>query len=140
MTDNEIIKALEDNEIVEALECCLSDNPPCYRCKYDGDTTTVDECMGKLMKDTLDLINRQKAEIERLTNIVDDGAEVCHNCHSKYAEKIKQVKAEAVKEVVNRLQKLIISQLGCSTMEKKEAYYFCLDVIDNIEKEMAGDN
>ena len=48
-------------------------------------------------------INRQNTEIERLTNIVDDGAEVCHNCHSKYAEKIKQAKADAIKEFADEV-------------------------------------
>lgn len=58
MTDEQIIKALES--------CCMSDIPPCATCKYDVDTITCDECMGELMKDALELINRQKAENEKL--------------------------------------------------------------------------
>lgn len=57
MTDTDIIKAMED---------CTSNTPPCTNCKYDGDSTTCDECMGRLMKDALDLINRFKAENKRL--------------------------------------------------------------------------
>lgn len=63
--DNDAPK-MTDEQIIDALACCLSDNPPCFACKYDGDTTTVDECMGELMKDAFDLINHQKVEIERL--------------------------------------------------------------------------
>lgn len=57
---------MTDNEIARALECCLSDTPPCTTCKYDNNTITVDECMGDLMKDALDLINRQQARIKEL--------------------------------------------------------------------------
>ena len=58
---------MTDEQIRKALKCCLSDKPPCMTCKYDAESITVDECMGKLMEDALDLINRQKAEIEKLT-------------------------------------------------------------------------
>ena len=60
---------MNDEQLKKALERCLSDSPPCAACKYDGDTFTVDECMGKLMKDALDLINRQKAEIEHFREV-----------------------------------------------------------------------
>lgn len=49
------------------------------------------------------------------------------------------LKTEAIKEVVGKLEKPILSQLGISTLEKKEAFFFCLDEIDKIEKEMVGD-
>lgn len=88
---------MTDNEIIKALECCLGDNPPCFACKYDGDTTTVDECMGALMKDAFDLINRQKAEIERLQK---------ENEQFAYIGKLySEIKAEAVKEFAELLNK-----------------------------------
>lgn len=59
-------RSLTDNEIKKALERCTSDIPPCISCKYDADSITCDGCMGELMKDALDLIDRRDAEIERL--------------------------------------------------------------------------
>ena len=63
MTD----KKPTDSEIVKALECCASvDNGCSTDCPlYGGD----DSCFSTLLKPTLDLINRQKAEIERLLKI-----------------------------------------------------------------------
>jgi GTP-binding protein EngB required for normal cell division len=56
---------LTDKEIVKALECC-SINKKCTGC-YFNTQTTDDMCPRVLMRNTLDLINRQKQEIEELT-------------------------------------------------------------------------
>ena len=55
---------MTDNEIIKALECCINeDGTKCNECPYDR----YCEMLGnKMLNDTLDLINRQKAEIERL--------------------------------------------------------------------------
>ena len=88
----------------------------------------------------IDTLKSQKAESERLTNIVDDGAEVCHNCHSKYAEKIKQAKAEAIKEFAERLKEHKID-VDVSFGYGREVYTEAVAVIeiDNLVKEMAGE-
>ena len=120
---------MTDNEIIKALECCNKDD--CDNCPND-----FGNCYANLAGYALDLINRQKAEIERLTNIVDDGAEVCHNCHSKYAEKIKHTKAEAVKEL---LEKFIKEYRHCDVdTEMNIGAIFC--TIKWIVKEMIGEN
>jgi hypothetical protein len=60
-----------DEEVIKALECCVKDDiidssnhEICFECplKYDND------CSCNLRKRILDLINRQKAEIETLEN------------------------------------------------------------------------
>lgn len=51
---------MTDNEIIKALECCMNACKECPFKKYG------EECAAKLNKCALDLINRQKAEIERL--------------------------------------------------------------------------
>ena len=66
---------MTDNEIVKALECCTS-KMQCFDCpRFDGNwgMRAFTHCDTKLKSDALDLINRQKAEIERLK----DG---CANC------------------------------------------------------------
>ena len=91
---------MTDNDIKKALECCLGDIPPCTTCKYEFGTNTVDECMGKLMQDALDLINRQQAEIERL-NIRN---KVLTEITKNYDWKFSKVKSEAIKEFAERLK------------------------------------
>lgn len=54
---------MTDDEIVKALDCC--DNCFCDECAYKS---KLFHCKEDLCHDALDLINRQKAEIERLRN------------------------------------------------------------------------
>ena len=55
---------MKDNDIIKALEYC-ADGGQCGDCGYDIKSA---KCIAKIMKDSIDLINRQKAEIERLRN------------------------------------------------------------------------
>lgn len=59
MSDNDIIKALE---FCESLTCECTSECPMF---YNG-TNSISDCRGELHKNTLDLINRLKAENERL--------------------------------------------------------------------------
>lgn len=56
MTDNEIIKALE------YCEDSADTDKHCLKCPYCNESY----CLDKMMADALFLINRQKAEIDRL--------------------------------------------------------------------------
>lgn len=56
-------KMLTDEEIVKALEACMN-GKGCEVCPYFEKGI---DCIRRSEKDTLDLIHRQKAEIERLT-------------------------------------------------------------------------
>ncbi len=121
LTDNEIKKALEEYSVK-------------YNLTYNG----------KQAKATLDLINRLQAENERLKNdlneiiveyqrlddTVTNGAEVCHNCHLKYAEKIKQAKAEAYKECIEKVKKRA-ELSSCSNAVNT--------IADNVLKELVGE-
>lgn len=79
---------MTDNEIIKALECCSSTSIlDCADCPYWG---TRRSCGVKQMKkDALNLINRQKAEIEEL---------------QKYKHDYYVLKAKAVKEFAKRLK------------------------------------
>lgn len=58
-----------DEEVIKALECHADLDVSCYgRCKYANEM----RCGSKMAKDALALINRQKAEIERLQVELDD--------------------------------------------------------------------
>ena len=55
---------MRDEEIIKALECCK--NGCKSRCPRMYSCDTVLECKAELMEYSLDLINSQQAEIERL--------------------------------------------------------------------------
>ena len=61
---------MTDNEVIKALECCSrwELTKDCSECAYESSDGI---CRENLFSDTLDLINRQKAEIERLNKEVD---------------------------------------------------------------------
>lgn len=53
---------MTETEIIKALECCLHSGERCNKCELNG----FHDCIALHPKDILDLINRQKTEIERL--------------------------------------------------------------------------
>ena len=135
MTD----KKLTDNEIIKALECCS-----CETIMYCEDQCPFyKKCMKDepLSKYALDLINRQKSEIERLKSAND---EKFHQWHI-LAEKSKQyyadlyneakyiLKSEAVKEFAERLKEETL------TTDKFGEILLVQD-IDNLVKEMVDDD
>ena len=122
MTDNEIIKAFENCFIkMDAAYCKIC---PYYKGMCND---------SQLAKDTLDLINRQKAEIERLT----DKAERATNAYFIKVEQRKNAKAEAIKEFAERLRYALIINNEHNTIVFD--YDFTLETIDNLVKEMVGD-
>lgn len=57
---------MTDNEIVKALYCCLQKDGNCDDCPYKGYQCISEKGENVFYKDILDLINRQKADIENL--------------------------------------------------------------------------
>ena len=81
---------MTDNEIIKALECCIKGNHCRSDCHYDSEDDSCIECTSKLAKASLDLINRQQAEIERLKSDNDILSKNLHNlCKELEAEKIR---------------------------------------------------
>lgn len=122
---------MTDNEIIKALECHTGKvSKRCQVCPY---TIYGCYCLDHLHPDLLDLINRQKAEIERLKGWQD----------LLKAEKHSLIKAEAVKEFAERL-KATTMKCGIEHIEyydKPPIYKLVPFVddedIDNLVKEMA---
>ena len=80
---------MTNEEIFEAVKSC-SDGT-CSKCPLKDDYEDVEECMDRLMCYALDLIERQQAEIEQLTDKqtpnskrapFDNEAITCGNCDS----------------------------------------------------------
>ena len=65
---------MTDNEIIKALECC--DYYKCFSCPLRRDNN----CLYNLRNYAIDIINRQKAEIERLNAELEDKQFRCDSC------------------------------------------------------------
>lgn len=133
---------MTDNEIIKALECCPqgNSNHNCSKCNYRSDD--IGYCFENLMKDALDLINRQQAEIERLNEEVDRLSQ-CVLYHEGHI-------ADAIKEFADKLKE----QDGynnhvfddCASILVPEEYLKGRDekikevwnTIDSLVKEMVG--
>lgn len=137
---------MTDTEIIKALECCRDCNcKECPACRIiDGGThcTEIDE------EEILDLINRQKAEIERLQKIIVGFMDEVGTWSNKYDVDISnilklpllakedwnirnKIKAEAVKEFAERLKKKAHSYFLANLIWIVE-----IDDINNLVKEM----
>ena len=127
---------MTDNEIIKALECCKKDD--CYNCPND-----FGNCYANLAGFALDLINRQKAEIERLQETI---------CMlTKTGRFYSKVRAEAIKEFAERLKETICQEnelyekcvKDMLTFDYQRGYADSNDrfvwCIDNLVKEMVGD-
>lgn len=88
---------MTDKEITKALECHTSQG--CADCPYDKGL--LEPCIGQVMKDALDLINRQQAKIKRLEMDKEQlEIDVSNaNCNFGNMELLyKDARAEAIKE------------------------------------------
>ncbi|MBQ8893388.1 MAG: hypothetical protein IJ043_03155 [Clostridia bacterium] len=125
---------MTDNEIVKALECCANNPNDCI-CTESKCPLFGQKCIDILSKDALDLINRQKAEIERLKSgckkLVEKQNLYKENIQATREYQIEQAKAEAIKEFAERLKKEAFFDTGWCVMP--------VDCIDNLVKEMVGD-
>ena len=132
---------MTDNEIVKALEGMIQ-----FADTVGGSVLNMVDV--KTLKNILDLINRQKAEIERLNK---QNLSVIE--HLKKARKqLKTAKAEAIKEFAERLKETdgnnnhtfddCASILVSEEYQKGRREKACemWKTIDNLVKETVGDN
>lgn len=133
MTD----KKITDEEIIKVLECCAdSKNYQCNKCPLYADCEKA-----SIAENALDLINRQKSEIERLKEcpkcVYEYDGEVTEYCVQGPCSNFKtveQIKAEAYKEFAERLKEKIWD------VDCRVGYVQVVDMgdIDETLKEMVG--
>ncbi len=104
MTDNEIIKAFQ-------MRTLKGEHPGFVLCGQ-----------------TVDLINRQKAEIERLTNAYKQ----CAWERDAFLDELKTAKSESIKEFAERLKENVDL---CSKYLQEDFP----EIVDNLVKEMVGE-
>lgn len=138
MTD----KKFTDEEIIKALMCHFNeelDEEPfqCVDCPLYNDTSP--SCTEALKSYVLDLINRQKAEIERLRAKVETRTQEKLALGRIYTQKLKTVKYEvyyeANKEFAERIRECCDLNNDLST----DAWLSITADIDCVLKEMGGE-
>lgn len=119
---------LSDTEIIKAFKCLCGEEIFCRECKYSGHIY-YPECRQQVAKDTLDLINRLKADKEKLVNIPPkDPMDFCGVVCNYAEELIEKAKSEARKEFAERLKR----RMGFCDLPN----VIVRDHIDNLLKEM----
>ncbi len=121
---------MTDADIIKALECCVTIDG-CKKCPR-GKNGKICKDYNEFIRAILDLINRQKAEIIRLEDILRCQADgiIELNCQ------VAQAKSSAVKEFAERL-KITFPPREDARCTLDDCY--TLDIIDNLAKEMVGD-
>lgn len=118
---------MTDEQIIRALECCkIGECDDCPFCNVKED------CEVELPEEALNLINRQKAEIERLNKAIKGREQLVNTLNKCY----KQAKSEAIKEFANRLKNsngFYDSIRAIGNVDKMDCVVNC---IDNLVKEM----
>lgn len=90
---------MTDNEIIKYMQCVIGNDANCSECTYQK-ALPFPSCRMMCAKNALDLINRQKAEIERL-NIELQSMRSAANSYKWHYE---TAKSEAIKEFAERLK------------------------------------
>ena len=124
---------MTDNEIIKALPKVLYGGHGCSKCKYDNgrgdDRCGLKGC--RIARNALDLINRQKAEIERL--------EKANESFSDMGKLYSEIKSEAIKEFADEFKKkagsIVTRCRGYEIYETKQ-YQISAINFDNLVKEM----
>ena len=112
---------MEERDIIKANDLCSKTPQQCKDCPF----CKFDDCVSELAEKTIDLINRQQAEIERLeTN--------CLSMAQTMPNMAKAERTEAVKEFAERL-KVIGARNNAGHILFVEKNF------DNLVKEMVGE-
>ena len=108
------MKKFTDEQIINNVKCCAKQISNCSQCSYRFNEDEEFDCEEALGRDTLDLSNRQAAEIERLALELDISkalhkeavAERNFYCHQmiRFESMFKTAKSEAIKEFAERLK------------------------------------
>ena len=126
-----------DEQIKKALECCINKRTMCKQCPlYSIDILNCNEKVA--MAFALDLINRQEAEIERLTSNVHRLKQYDEERDIRlHARLTANAKSEAIKEFAESIKSYIDAYV---VFEYAAGEQNLLDYIDNLVKEMVGES
>lgn len=90
---------MTDNDIIKALECCLEGkSESCLKCVFR--LTPYPACKTLVEKHALDLINRQKAEIEHTNQLLEAAAAGQETLQKHMKSLIAEIFAE-IEKIIN---------------------------------------
>lgn len=114
---------MNDNDIIKALEHCVSSttSEACNGCPFFG-TTICTEMENGLQIYALDLINRQKVEIERLQKYNTDMA------RKHYNDGIKEFTEKTDKIITEIYNKFIFGDYDLGDEAREAIMDFCVDI------------
>lgn len=92
---------MNDNDIAKALKCCAN-KKQCSDCPFCA--TSREPCYITLAREAASLLARREAEIERLNGCVKTEEEVRVIAKETILAGVKIIRAEAIKEFVERLK------------------------------------
>ena len=138
-----------DEQIIKALECCVNGtSEACLKCTF-GLTPPYPVCKTMVEKYALDLINRQRAEIESLTQnnistkypnrVLCSLGVIFTKSLEDYDKLIGDISAEAIKEFAEKLKQKASTTFICNHKDGINeiiGYHFSPTTIDNLVKEM----
>ena len=151
------MRDMTDNEIIKALECCGNIvDLTCKGCVYHE--TYNASCVVRLMRDALDLINRQKAEIKGLNELVSLSIDTQNEFSNKIAEQeaeielleaknselrtgLKVIKRTGIKRFAHQLKILLETKAKLYSLSDIDCEFAivqstALKTVDNLVKEM----
>ena len=142
MANYECENRISDDEIISSLEV-IATTRNCSECKIRNCNWGDCNCSQITANAALDLINRQKTEIERLKECPKciyeyDGntTEYCIQGPCSNFKTVGQIKSEAIKEFAERLKE---KKQEVFTAVNDSSYAVTVCKIDNLLKEMVGE-
>lgn len=125
---NNLANNLTNNEIIEFLKCCAY-SEGCENCPYSKKCDGTEHII-----QAIDLINRQKAEIERLKSMNQSKLDIIHDVRTD----LETAKSEAIREFAERLKNK--SELLAPSVYAELFRAVSVEEIDNLVKEMTEGN
>ena len=121
---------MTDDDIIKAMQCVIGNSVNCSECTYQK-VLPFPSCTRMCAKDALDLINRQKAEIERLKRDIAIHKHVHEESNAAYQILVKQAKNQAIHEFVKKFKDRVVNKYEYVQVD-------IFDELDNFTKEMTG--
>lgn len=131
---------MTDEQIIKALESCI--DTQCDACCQIGTWHEQWNCMTALMRKALELINRQKDEIEHLRAEAYKYQKFWSNSYN--IQEVNDARDDAIKEFANNLKQdvkwhrteMMMNGLKGTPRTNELTYETIIEYIDNLVKEM----
>lgn len=138
-------KKISDDEIISSLEV-IATTRNCNECKIRNCKWGTCNCEQITANAALDIIKRQKAEIERLKECPKcvyeyDGktTEFCIQGPCSNFKTVEQIKSEAYREFAEKLKQHKRKMKGFDLNDEFWDYAILVETVDNLLKEMVGE-